>query len=99
MYIYIFIICELSNLILSHSIKGWEERTYANVIHLLKTILSNSSNDQLLVSPTAEKEVTDSTHLWNLLSTAFDRITEGKFSLSQKLDQTRSTYRSCFVFI
>ncbi|XP_065213240.1 protein PTHB1 [Planococcus citri] len=69
--------------------QGWEERTYANVIHLLKTKLSDSDKDQFLVSPTADKSIRDFNQLWKLLCTAFDRVTKGKFSLSQKLDQNR----------
>lgn len=76
--------------------QGWEERTYANVIHLLKTKLSNSDKDQLLVPPAADKNIGDFAQLWKLLCTAFDRVTGGKFSVSLKLDKTRSTSRSDF---
>lgn len=61
------------------------------MIYLLKTTLSSSNKDQLLILPPAERMVSDSAQLWKLLLTAFDRITGGKFSLSQKLDQARST--------
>ena len=71
--------------------QGWEERTYANVIHLLKTDLSNSDKDELLVPPDANKNIADFNQFWKLLCTAFDRVTNGKFSLSLKLEQNRST--------
>ncbi|XKL67673.1 hypothetical protein PGB90_003164 [Kerria lacca] len=73
----------MSSTDLNTDVQGWEERTNANLIHLLRTTLSNNDRDQHRIISQPNEMITNPVSLENLIITAIERVTGDKYAKSE----------------